>query len=670
MRKVMFHNLKRLIAALVLFIVCVSVFFARGSFSVALAAESKSYDETNVLDDLKDSTIAGEAFDLSDYSFQQYGRPQLISFIEFGYSFYADRRDDYGLYIYVYNPQGVAFDTETDRNSIEFKAGNSPYYKKPLQFLNYSTQANYEGMFYKFKVVLSDTEKTAVLSYLEQDARVYRVVGIELSVGGEVEDYEVGSDYIYKGYALGYGSDLQVSDGLTCDVNGFKEYLSLDVHSTYYRPEGTNGKSIFTHDNLQSVYFTVPNEAIEEWGTLYAVHGRYLKALSSNMFVTGDNTYYERFLSVLGQDLGYMTDENDPFPYWFFSVDDMWWGGIASSIFYHVTESYANREGTDAFYLLAWLFNASNGDADTYNVSMESIFEYMDWYSETYPTDKPLVSGRYSPDLFSEVADEFTEFTVTADEKTKDLQSTVLDRTWWNKTFGGVTEVSSTAYEGKQAVYAVQDDDFVFNAGTSELNYGITSDNLYVAEGDLDAFKAEYELAKAHDETLYLIRFAVDDYVAAEARQAKLDHIGAEGTPFEGGMIYSEDNTNCYIGKQYIYLDFDIIDLTFNKDNVKTVIPVVMSPMDITSDLTPPAVTTDDDDDWWKIVLAVLCLIILLVILMPILPYLVKAVVWVIALPFKLIGAIFKGIGNAVKKRKRSSAPKSTSKKKRRNDKQ
>ena len=59
-----------------------------------------------------------------------------------------------------------------------------------------------------------------------------------------------------------------------------------------------------------------------------------------------------------------------------------------------------------------------------------------------------------------------------------------------------------------------------------------------------------------------------------------------------------------------------------------------------------------DDPDWWKILLAVLALIVLLIIFMPILPYVIKAVVWVILLPFKLIGWIIKSISDAVKKRK------------------
>ncbi len=99
------------------------------------------------------------------------------------------------------------------------------------------------------------------------------------------------------------------------------------------------------------------------------------------------------------------------------------------------------------------------------------------------------------------------------------------------------------------------------------------------------------------------------------------------------------------------FFDFDILEFTFNKEGVYTVIPVVSSPVDHISGYTPSV--EPDGLDWWKILLAVLALIVLLIIFMPILPYVIKAVVWVILLPFKLIDWIIKSISDAVKKRKR-----------------
>ena len=70
------------------------------------------YENSNVLDNLKGSTIGGKEFNIADYPHDDNGRPQIISFVEFCYSYYADKQDDYGLYVYVYNPQDIALKTD------------------------------------------------------------------------------------------------------------------------------------------------------------------------------------------------------------------------------------------------------------------------------------------------------------------------------------------------------------------------------------------------------------------------------------------------------------------------------------------------------------------------------------------------------------------------------
>ena len=118
------------------------------------------------------------------------------------------------------------------------------------------------------------------------------------------------------------------------------------------------------------------------------------------------------------------------------------------------------------------------------------------------------------------------------------------------------------------------------------------------------------------------------------------------------GFDYDFVDTNAYFMQMWVQLDFDIIDVTFTKDNVDTVIPVVMSPVDLAADGDTTLFPTDDNNDWWKIVLAVLAVILLCILLAPILPYIIQFIVWLVLLPFKAIGALFKGIGKAANKRK------------------
>jgi len=85
---------------------------------------------------------------------------------------------------------------------------------------------------------------------------------------------------------------------------------------------------------------------------------------------------------------------------------------------------------------------------------------------------------------------------------------------------------------------------------------------------------------------------------------------------------------------------FDIIELTFNKEGEYFVIPVVSSPIDIVSGFTAPA----DEISIWKLLLGVLLGIILIIILAPLLPVIIRAIFWVIKLPFELIKLIVNGI--------------------------
>ena len=136
----------------------------RGGFAPAVRAEEISYEQTDVLDDLSGAVIGGKPFDVRDYPFDERGKPQIVAFAEYGYSFYADNQGDYGLYVYVYNPQGQAIDTATDRNKISLAyGGRENWTKYNLEFLDYSSEAGYEGVFYKFRVSLTEDKKSDIL---------------------------------------------------------------------------------------------------------------------------------------------------------------------------------------------------------------------------------------------------------------------------------------------------------------------------------------------------------------------------------------------------------------------------------------------------------------------------------------------------------------------------
>ena len=613
----------------------------RGGFAPAVRAEEISYEQTDVLEDLSGAVIGGKPFDVRDYPFDEHGKPQIVAFAEYGYSFYADNQGDYGLYAYVYNPQGQAIDTDTDRNKISLAyGGRENWTKYGLDFLDYSSEAGYEGLFYKFRVDIAEN-RAEMLDALVQSERRYGISELELSVKNTVTAYPCMQTYTYSGYAEGYGPELSEGSTLACTADGFEKYLTLDVRPTYYRPEGTNGENDYTQDSLHSVYFSVPKSVVEEYGGLSAVHATWLDAVLAPILVTGNKDAYDAILPYLGQDIGQNTDALD-----YAYVGDAEFGatggfgetGWGGAFGYNFPEAWMGLGGdgvinsTDrVISVLYWLFYAGEGEnsADEYALSSEVIEEKLVELTEQYGGE--LVNNRYSRVLFDSVAEEFTELIIPA-ELEYDLRNEVLGSSWWDKLWG-ITHDESAAFDGIKAIYEVQEGDFVIRDNV--LDAEETADNLYIAPEDVKVFKEFYDENKA-DSAVYLFRYQVSDYISAEASLFEPDNFI--------GNAWSRTDTNAYFMQETVNLDFDIIDLTFTKDNVDTVIPVVSDPINNIPDGTPPANTTDDDFNWKTllgiIILGAILLIVVLPLIATLVPYLVKGIVWILLLPVKGVAAI------------------------------
>lgn len=645
---------KQVIAFLLVLLVCIGVVMGgQGNSAFAASEMQAEFEEPNVLDDLTGGTVGGKKFSLTDYPHNSDGKPQIISFTEFCYSYYAEKQGDYGLYVYVYNPQDIAFDTQTSRNQIQLTYGRKASYEKyPLIFCNYSTQAGYEGRFFKFRVQLTDSQQSDILQTIKPDARMYKVSGIELSYKGEVTDYPCAQSYTYTGFAEGYGSELATNDTLSCRVNGFEKYLTLDVHSTYYRPEGTNGENDYTQDSLHSVYFAIPRSVVSEYGKMTAVHATWLDATLAPVLVTGNKEAYDAILPYLGQNIGTNTEGLEHAYAGSANYTVTSWAGVTALYGWDCVYTFnlphdwstiggvvSNKTAREVSPLY-WLAYAGEGtdSADEYVLSSEEIEEKLEEYTQKY--GGALVNDRYSRVLFDDVAGAFTEVNIQADE-VYSLTNEVLGSSWWDKLWG-ITYPST--FDGIKAIYEVTDSDFKSDEKS-------TCDGLFIAEQDYAEFKAFYDANKAEN-VVYLFRYQVTDYIASEAKHFVLE----TGLGEMGGAWKSEDS-NAYFMQETVNLDFDIIDVTCTKDNVQTMLPVVSSPIDNIPDGTPPVHTTSDKElAWWQILLAVLALILVVILLFKFAPVLVFAVGKVIALPFKAVGAASKNLKERRKEKRRAKA--------------
>ena len=551
---------------------------------------SKPFETTNVLEDLKGSTIEGKVFNLADYPKDSKGTTRLISFVEYCYSNDKSNPQDYSLYLYVYNPKALKFSDSTILNQIEMSFGNdtNTYKKYPMRVVNYSLEEGYERVFYKLKVVLTSEEKQSIMKKLNKDKREYNISGIELLEDGALnaKDYTVAKKFTYKGFAPEHSTDGGSNGNLTYSSAEI-EVLELEVFPTQYRPDGYNGKNIYTQDSLHSVYFAVPNSVISEYGNMTKVHAAWLNAVLKPSLVVGDRSVYADLKPYLGVNIG---TRNENIKHIYFGAFDLF-GDSNANMQYYCGYAYnfdRTQFGSSNLYYgsqittLNLMVPAFDQDLNTYVVPSQKVIDAMIEASDVI--GGRFINGKYSELLFESIDDHFTEVEISADE-TFDLTSTVIDLDFWKALFGMNLEVT-TNFDGIKAIHAVTSKDL---EGTDEE----ISKRLYIGKQDVGHLKALYEDV-VFDYTVYLFRYQVSDYVSQRATHMTYDKFLWKET-FERGWA------DGYFFKETVNLDFDIIDVTFTKNLKDTVIPVVSSPIDIVPSPTPPPdiIVPVPDSNWY-----------------------------------------------------------------------
>ncbi len=493
-----------------------------------------------------------------------------------------------------------------------------------------------------------DEQKQEMLETLNSSERVYRISGVELVQIGKTNatEFSVGTTYHYSGYAAGYGSNAEAGNTLVCNSEQ-AEVLTLNVHPTTYRPSGTNGKNNYTQDSLHSVYFAVPNDIIQRYGAMTAVHATWKNAVLAPSLVTGNESAYDAILPFVGKD---MSKHNEDLNYMYLGAHRMTTATGMGSITNHSYGYAFNRlafwpgnwtideyYGEDVKTLYALYYAGGGTDsADNYTVSSEDILSKLKASKTQYGT--PLVNDKYSACMFESYDSEFTDVNIEADE-TFSLTSEKIFKSWWDKLWNLKGDVSTTTFDGIEAIHAVTEEDF---AGTEEE----ICKRLHISEADYDDFKAYYDGNKALC-TTYLFRYQTSDYISQEATLLK-----------EGKLLWQETweevDTNAFFFQQTVNLDFDIIDVTFSNGSVDTVIPVVSDPIDIVPDATPPVYTQSDKEPawlkWLKIAIVVIFVVVIVIVgwpfLQPFFALIGQGIAWLVTAPFK-------AIGNAIAKRKR-----------------
>lgn len=308
---------------------------------------------------------------------------------------------------------------------------------------------------------------------------------------------------------------------------------------------------------------------------------------------------------------------------------------------------------------MSYIFYADNGNADTYDLPREKLIGnksknikgWFETFTERFGVGENPVAGKYNADLFENVDEKFTDINIQSDDTYK-LTDNIVSNSLWDKLFG--TQLKG---ENEFEVSAIQ------KVTVKDIEYypdkELFCDKFYIAERDYEDFCTFINNAakKEKPETVYLFRYYQSEYVVHEVTQGERTIDWA----VIGGNFgsYKVIDSNAYFAQSWAQLDFDIIDVTFTKDNVLTVIPCIMSPIDIIADQEHPIDPYPGKGlPWWAIALIIVAAVALLVVLLyfgfPVLRGVFKVIGKIILTVCKvlwlIISAPFRGIAALVKR--------------------
>ncbi len=651
------------------------LFVFSGMFVFSFAAESdvpvfENIEETDVITDLKRMGI-----DITKYQKDLDAEHcRMLFFLEYGYD-YSGSSDDYGLYIYLYNPTGKEIAASSYFNSIEMQISSTSnvdkdglgFNKYKLSVCSYSTLQGYEHVFYKFKV----TGNSAFLFNLNKDLRVYDISGIEVYYTGDSKptDYAVGGTYAFSGYMPYHNSTRSARN--TLKVNAADRLIiELELHPVSWKTQ-TSDKGVGYQYEMFSVYFAVPNDIIRDYGNpeneehkgLVAIDGQYSKH-KINGLVTNDQAFYNTAYDYIGT---VVSDYNSAVPISFYSSS--YKEAPGGTLLYSYYENPFNMLKQDD-YLNSYSFVSEKGDRAYYLVDKYcSVFDYNSTSFEGFTHSDILsklnsiwnekdffCSGNCGQGVLVSYGDNLSYTVNSGDDLTDQIATYASNH---NKSFLGLLSgtnklvIEDEVYDSAKSIQAIDLTDLYSDAVQGLFKeHSVIGANYFIDESDVESFVkfASAEAVKLN--TTYLMRFSVEDYYCTEI------YAQANGVDYNDGEYYFEKT---------IFKDIDIFSFTFeNKYSQSVVIPVVASPIDNVGTVTPPAGTNSSDNDnklslgddlntIAKLLVLIAGILILAIIVfvfsklfgLPVtwlFTNVAKVIVWILSLPFKFLNWIFNSI--------------------------
>ena len=614
------------------FLVAVLVFFTLALLSwdmistglIAYAGDNDlKFDNTSIFDDLygsKDDN--GNEFDLSNYPIDKDGELQFFSFVEYGYSYYANYEKNYALYLYLYNPQQLNFQTYLDSNVVRMgvsyatKDDNivvSEYEDFKIVYVSRTT-GDYANLFYKFKVLDPNKKILSMAQAYEKEngCRRYDIAGVYLKMDKSdvTLDKNIGRTYKCSGYMATYGKDASNPSTFVCNVEKL-ETLDLKVYQTSYLT-GVSSAGAYHHNNVSSAYFAIPQRVLDKYGSLWEIYAQWYECKTAPIFVTSNSNLYNGMKDLTHYSLSENKNKprfDDSVPYYFYYGMDSneGLGQVHSRTTYdwaynlysyeedypssstHVTVSNSALNLPYVFYSPSYTvngaFNVINKQTVAGDVTSSQIRDYIQNYKSSnyvdWHTSRNLASELFVNTVDSARADKGIKVGLN---KVRTNLGDTFDLKSWNSEYGSWWD-KLTQYGWSYPKNEVLDEQHTNVKPFEEvinttLNSVTLSSDLLINENDVDSFKTFCNSSYANDEVPYLFRFAVSDYYSRPL-----------GYGDSQNKVYkTEKESDTYLAQETVFFDFNIITMTFKGKEDYYTLAVMHTPVDVIAGVEPPPV--------------------------------------------------------------------------------
>lgn len=548
------------------------------------ASDAAAFDKIAVETDLAGTTIGGIKFNPARYGYDEKGTLQILTMLEYGYP------DDPALYLYLYNPQDLALNTRDRRYAVTLALGGEAenYTKYPLKVLSMSGTGEHSRLWIKCRIDVGADRLTT--AFKDKQERTYRLGEIELVIGDKIQAFPIGGEWTYSGTTA--GGDL-TSEAKLISV------IELELHPLVYRGDGAIDP--YKYDQINSVYFSIPQNFEEKNGKIKCILCTWKEYDSGWVLACKTDRVYQKLFDIAGKPVG---AENKAYPRIISYIEP-----ANVPLFSWNVNTYI-PDGLQLFNpdVLQWVVKYDGSKAE-YGAMLDTGLQEQiaaAWNAYNNGEENYFSSGGETK-IVDILKDQ--NFTVKVNDPSA---------SWWQRIFSkdcGTMETNNQAFQ-RVTTAALKDPEAT----------------LFVDQSYKDELALALSTATVREEDLMVLHFASSDFYSIP--------VYGKGWASNKDTWVDDGKEDMYACKEQLYMDFDIIQFTCEKDGENVVVPVAASPINVIGDLQFFN-KMKDIPKWVIILIAIILIAVVLFLCPPLLPILVKVVV----LPFKLLWWILRAIG-------------------------